>query len=74
MNDKDKPIYYGTVTPYPNFNASDDTAILRRAIESKGACALSRFNVYTRYVCFNLDDMKFKAEIQVGKNECLLQF
>lgn len=36
VNDKDKPIYYGTVTPYPNFNASDDTAILRRAIESKG--------------------------------------
>ncbi|KAL4005029.1 Rho guanine nucleotide exchange factor 37 [Sarotherodon galilaeus] len=33
---KEKPVYYGTVTPYPNFNASDDTAILRRAIESKG--------------------------------------
>lgn len=29
---------------------------------------------YTRYVCFNLDDMKFKAETQVVKNECLLPF
>lgn len=33
---KPKPKYYGTVTPYPNFNASNDAAVLQSAIESKG--------------------------------------
>ncbi|XP_017294033.1 annexin A1-like [Kryptolebias marmoratus] len=32
---KPKPKYYGTVTPYPNFNASSDASILQSAIESK---------------------------------------
>ncbi|KAM9841303.1 annexin A1-like [Aulostomus maculatus] len=31
-----KPKFYGTVTPYPDFNASKDAAILQSAIESKG--------------------------------------
>ncbi|XP_029025814.1 annexin A1-like [Betta splendens] len=33
---KQKPPYYGTVTPYPNFNASSDASVLKSAIESKG--------------------------------------
>ncbi|XP_071322019.1 annexin A1-like [Trachinotus anak] len=33
---KPKPKYYGTVTPYPNFNASADASVLQSAIESKG--------------------------------------
>lgn len=33
---KPKPKYYGTVTPYPNFNASHDASVLQSAIESKG--------------------------------------
>jgi len=33
---KPKPKYYGTVTPYPNFSASSDAAVLQSAIESKG--------------------------------------
>uniref|UniRef100_A0A673AMC7 Annexin n=1 Tax=Sphaeramia orbicularis TaxID=375764 RepID=A0A673AMC7_9TELE len=33
---KPKPKYYGTVCPYPNFNASNDAAVLKSAIESKG--------------------------------------
>lgn len=33
---KPKPKFYGTVTPYPNFNASNDAAVLQSAIESKG--------------------------------------
>lgn len=36
---KPKPKYYGTVTPYPNFNASGDASVLQSAIESKGVCA-----------------------------------
>ncbi|XP_054469102.1 annexin A1-like [Anoplopoma fimbria] len=32
---KTKPKYYGTVAPYPNFNASSDAATLQSAIESK---------------------------------------
>ncbi|XP_013878055.1 annexin A1 isoform X2 [Austrofundulus limnaeus] len=35
VKDKPKPTYYGTVTPYPNFNASSDVSVLRSAIESK---------------------------------------
>ncbi|XP_040915335.1 annexin A1-like [Toxotes jaculatrix] len=31
-----KPKYYGTVTPYPNFNASSDASVLESAIKSKG--------------------------------------
>ncbi|KAL6097215.1 anxa1 [Pungitius sinensis] len=31
-----KPKYYGTVTPYPNFNATQDAATLQSAIKSKG--------------------------------------
>lgn len=33
---KVKPKYYGTVTPYPNFNASSDASVLQAGIESKG--------------------------------------
>uniref|UniRef100_A0A4W6FE77 Annexin n=1 Tax=Lates calcarifer TaxID=8187 RepID=A0A4W6FE77_LATCA len=33
---KPKPKYYGTVTPYPNFNASSDASVLQSAIASKG--------------------------------------
>ncbi|XP_062268274.1 annexin A1-like [Platichthys flesus] len=33
---KPKPMYYGTVTPYPNFNASSDASVLNSAIKSKG--------------------------------------
>ncbi|KAM9338259.1 annexin A1-like [Symphorus nematophorus] len=33
---KPKPKYYGTVTPYPNFNASSDASVLQTAIESEG--------------------------------------
>ncbi|XP_059214125.1 annexin A1-like [Centropristis striata] len=33
---KEKPKYYGTVTPYPNFNASSDASTLQSAIQSKG--------------------------------------
>uniref|UniRef100_A0A8D3CKW1 Annexin n=1 Tax=Scophthalmus maximus TaxID=52904 RepID=A0A8D3CKW1_SCOMX len=33
---KVKPKYYGTVTPYPNFNASSDAQVLKSAIETKG--------------------------------------
>ncbi|XP_069015422.1 annexin A1-like [Embiotoca jacksoni] len=33
---KGKPKYYGTVSPYPNFNASSDASVLQTAIESKG--------------------------------------
>uniref|UniRef100_A0A3Q3K738 Annexin n=1 Tax=Monopterus albus TaxID=43700 RepID=A0A3Q3K738_MONAL len=33
---KGKPVFYGTVPPYPNFNASNDAAVLKSAIESKG--------------------------------------
>lgn len=33
---KPKPKYYGTVSPYPDFNASNDAAVLQSAIESKG--------------------------------------
>ncbi|XP_030598962.1 annexin A1-like [Archocentrus centrarchus] len=36
VKDKEKPKYYGTVTPYPYFNASSDAAVLRSAIERKG--------------------------------------
>ncbi|CAN9504790.1 unnamed protein product [Ophioblennius macclurei] len=32
---KDKPKYYGTVTPYPDFNASSDASLLQAAIKSK---------------------------------------
>ncbi|XP_037607804.1 annexin A1-like [Sebastes umbrosus] len=32
---KPKPKYYGTVAPYPNFNASSDASVLQKAIESK---------------------------------------
>ncbi|XP_016894413.1 annexin A1-like isoform X2 [Cynoglossus semilaevis] len=32
---KQKP-YHGTVTPYPNFNASSDASVLKSAIESHG--------------------------------------
>uniref|UniRef100_A0A3B5LHR9 Annexin n=1 Tax=Xiphophorus couchianus TaxID=32473 RepID=A0A3B5LHR9_9TELE len=35
VKEKPKPKYYGTVTPYPNFNASSDASILQSAIESK---------------------------------------
>uniref|UniRef100_A0A3B4B0Q1 Annexin n=1 Tax=Periophthalmus magnuspinnatus TaxID=409849 RepID=A0A3B4B0Q1_9GOBI len=31
-----KPKYYGTVAPYPNFNASHDATVLHSAIEAKG--------------------------------------
>lgn len=31
---KPKPKYYGTVAPYPNFNASHDASVLRSAIET----------------------------------------
>lgn len=33
---KPKPKYYGTVTPYPNFNASSDASVLQSAIEARG--------------------------------------
>ncbi|XP_061657295.1 annexin A1-like [Syngnathoides biaculeatus] len=33
---KETPVFYGTVAPYPNFNASKDAAILQSAIQSKG--------------------------------------
>ncbi|XP_047425045.1 annexin A1-like [Mugil cephalus] len=33
---KETPKYYGTVTPYPNFNASSDASVLQSAIVSKG--------------------------------------
>lgn len=33
---KPKPKYYGTVAPYPNFNASSDASVLQTAIESRG--------------------------------------
>uniref|UniRef100_A0A3Q2FR87 Annexin n=1 Tax=Cyprinodon variegatus TaxID=28743 RepID=A0A3Q2FR87_CYPVA len=33
---KEKPKYYGTVIPYPNFNASSDASVLQSGIESKG--------------------------------------
>lgn len=36
MKGKKKPKYYGTVTPYPDFNASSDASVLQNAIESKG--------------------------------------
>lgn len=32
---KPKPKYYGTVAPYPNFNASHDATVLQSAIETK---------------------------------------
>ncbi|XP_030291778.1 annexin A1-like [Sparus aurata] len=32
---KPKPKYYGTVAPYPNFNASSDASVLQTAINSK---------------------------------------
>ncbi|KAM4527153.1 annexin A1-like [Odontesthes bonariensis] len=36
VREKPKPKYYGTVSPYPNFNASGDAAVLESAIKSKG--------------------------------------
>lgn len=39
MKGKKKPKYYGTVVPYPNFNASNDAIVLQNAIESKGVLA-----------------------------------
>ncbi|XP_038143526.1 annexin A1-like [Cyprinodon tularosa] len=36
VKEKEKPKYYGTVIPYPNFNASSDASVLQSAIESKG--------------------------------------
>ncbi|XP_077478191.1 annexin A1-like [Stigmatopora argus] len=30
------PVFYGTVAPYPNFNATKDAEVLKSAIESKG--------------------------------------
>ncbi|KAM4533242.1 annexin A1-like [Fundulus diaphanus] len=33
---KPKPKYYGTIIPYPDFNASNDASVLQSAIESKG--------------------------------------
>lgn len=33
---KPKPKFYGTVAPYPNFNASSDASVLQNAIESEG--------------------------------------
>ncbi|XP_038590624.1 annexin A1-like [Micropterus salmoides] len=36
VKDKPKPKYYGTVVPYPNFSASNDAAVLKSAIETKG--------------------------------------
>ncbi|XP_028273629.1 annexin A1-like [Parambassis ranga] len=36
VKEKPKPKYYGTVTPYPNFNASSDASVLQSAIKSKG--------------------------------------
>ncbi|KAK2818881.1 hypothetical protein Q5P01_024442 [Channa striata] len=33
---KQKPPYYGTVTPYSNFSATNDASLLKSAIESKG--------------------------------------
>ncbi|XP_022059728.2 annexin A1-like [Acanthochromis polyacanthus] len=32
---KEKPKFYGTVPPYPNFNASSDASVLQSAIDSK---------------------------------------
>ncbi|XP_015228661.1 PREDICTED: annexin A1-like [Cyprinodon variegatus] len=36
VKEKEKPKYYGTVIPYPNFNASSDASVLQSGIESKG--------------------------------------
>uniref|UniRef100_A0A3Q2NPL8 Annexin n=1 Tax=Fundulus heteroclitus TaxID=8078 RepID=A0A3Q2NPL8_FUNHE len=36
VKEKPKPKYYGTIIPYPNFNASSDASVLQSAIESKG--------------------------------------
>ncbi|CAG5867176.1 unnamed protein product [Menidia menidia] len=36
VKNKPKPKYYGTVTPYPDFNASADASVLESAIKSKG--------------------------------------
>ncbi|XP_019744341.1 annexin A1-like [Hippocampus comes] len=33
---KETPVFYGTVAPYPSFDASKDVAVLHSAIESKG--------------------------------------
>uniref|UniRef100_A0A4W5NX07 Annexin n=1 Tax=Hucho hucho TaxID=62062 RepID=A0A4W5NX07_9TELE len=33
---KSKPVYYGTVAPYPHLSASGDAAALEKAIEAKG--------------------------------------
>ncbi|XP_044030521.1 annexin A1-like [Siniperca chuatsi] len=33
---KPKPKYYGTVNPYPNFSASNDSSLLQSGIKSKG--------------------------------------
>ncbi|XP_054600668.1 annexin A1 isoform X2 [Nothobranchius furzeri] len=35
VKEKPKPKFYGTVAPYPNFNASTDASVLQSAIESK---------------------------------------
>ncbi|XP_041825913.1 annexin A1-like [Melanotaenia boesemani] len=36
VKEKPKPKYYGTVTPYPNFDASSDASVLQSAIKAKG--------------------------------------
>ncbi|XP_054613092.1 annexin A1-like [Dunckerocampus dactyliophorus] len=36
LRGKVTPVFYGTVAPYPNFNASQDASVLQSAIESKG--------------------------------------
>nr|XP_057918555.1 annexin A1-like [Doryrhamphus excisus] len=36
LRGKETPVFYGTVAPYPNFNASHDASVLQSAIENKG--------------------------------------
>ncbi|KAJ0057677.1 hypothetical protein NL108_011624, partial [Boleophthalmus pectinirostris] len=36
VKEKPKPKYYGTVVPYPNFNASHDVSVLESAIKARG--------------------------------------
>lgn len=49
MKGKKKPKYYGTVSPYPNFNASSDAIVLQNAIESKGVLAHLSYDFFCHF-------------------------
>lgn len=64
MKGKKKPKFYGTVAPYPNFNASSDADVLQDAIESKGVLAHLSCDFFRH---FKLDAIVFFMYLYASK-------